>query len=205
MSYAGGDEVNDPFATELSIQPHPDDLSPSAARESALGVETPSLAPSAASTSVAQSRWRRTKPPKGASPGDAPETDLTPTRKRRRITRGADTGRMPALRLNRYVGRQHTEQKSAVVYDTEHAPAHLRLTRLVLGVALLALAWGSSLIVVALSEALWGAFPRHLSLTARFALYVLGAIGIVWLAVVALALIVVGALSLSLALTRREW
>jgi hypothetical protein len=112
---------------------------------------------------------------------------------------------MPALRLNRYVGREHAERKPRVVYDTAHAPAHLRLTRLALGLALLTVAWATALLVAALGESLKDVFPHQPSLTIRFGLYLLGALGVTWLAVVALALIIVGALALSLALTRRGW
>jgi hypothetical protein len=153
-----------------------------------------------------------TQPPKPTRGGwrrgqrdTAPEGDLSPTRKRRRVNRITDSGRMPALRLNGYVGREPTEQKSTVVYDTEHAPGYLRLARLGLGLGLLAVAWVASLLVVALGQSLWDVFPHQPSLTIRFGLYVLGALGIIWLAVVSLVLITVGAFSFSLALTRRGW
>ena len=137
---------------------------------------------------------------------DVDADDLTPTRKRRRVSRLSDSGRMPALRLNRYVGREHAERRAAtMVYDTEHAPGYLRLIRLAMGLALLTMAWGASLLVVELTESLLNVFPHQASLTLRFGSYMLGAIGIVWLAVVALALIIVGAFSLTLALTRRAW
>jgi uncharacterized BrkB/YihY/UPF0761 family membrane protein len=112
---------------------------------------------------------------------------------------------MPALRLNRYVGRERVERRPTAVYDTEHAPRHLRLTRLLLGLALLIVAWATALLVVALGESLKDVFPHQPSLTIRFGLYMLGAVGVIWLAVVTLALIIVGALALSLALTRRGW
>lgn len=204
MPYAGGDEVNEPSTTELS--PERDASYPVSP---AHPLEPSSPVDSASTTSTALGRRHGAKPPKDTQSGDtgdaAPESDMTPTRKRRRITRGSDSGRMPALRLNRYVGRVRAERKPVIVYDTQHTPGYLRLTRLMIGVALLAAAWVASLLVVALSESLWDAFPHQPSLTARFALYLMGAIGILWLAVVALALIVVGALSLSLALTRRGW
>jgi hypothetical protein len=131
---------------------------------------------------------------------------MTPTRKRRRVARMVDSGRMPALRLNRYVGRERVGRDApAMVYDTEHTPGHLRVTRLAMGLALLAVAWVASLLVVALTESLLNVFPHQPGLTIRFGLYLLGAIGIIWLAVVALALIIVGAFSLTLALTRRAW
>lgn len=216
MSPAGGEQVNEPTATELSSEARPPESNDTKDTNDTNGLANPN---GAANTAVAPASShvphvsepasrRRTKPPKAPkSPaGDAPsDADLTPTRKRRRISRFADSGRMPALRLNGYVGRERAEPKPTVVYDTEHAPEHLRLIRLLLGLALLAVAWVTTLLVVALSESLWSGFPHQPSLTERFALYLLGAVGILWLAIVALALILVGALSLSLALTRRGW
>lgn len=125
------------------------------------------------------------------------------TNKRKRVT---DSARMPALRLNRRSrGPRPEPPRPAMVYDTIHAPGYLRLARLALGVALLAAAWGVSLVVFSLAEALWMVTPRQPLLTERFALYLLEAVGILWLAVIALGLIVVGAFSLFLALTRRRW
>lgn len=160
-------------------------------------------------------RQRPTRPPRGARrltghrggapASEAPDGELTSTRKRNRVSRKTDSGLIPALRLNRSVGRPHAERKPAVAYDTEHAPAHLRLTRLLMGVILLGGAWATALLVVELTTALIGDFPNQPSLTIRFGLYILGAFGLVWLAAVALTLIVVGAFSLTLALTRRRW
>ena len=178
----------------------------------------PFTEPSAEAAPLTTPQPRRTRPPRGArrvtghrsgpdatDATDAPDDALSTTRKRKRVARVTDSGLMPALRLNRYVGRQRAVRKPAVVYDTEHPPRHLRLTRLSMGVALLAGAWAASLLVVALTESLLDVFPRQPSLTARFGLYLLGAIGLAWLAMVALALIIVGAFSLTLALTRQQW
>ena len=74
-----------------------------------------------------------------------------------------------------------------------------------MGIVLLGVAWAAALLVAELTESLMDVFPNQPSLTIRFGLYILGAIGLAWLAVVALALIVVGAFSLTLALTRRQW
>ncbi len=205
---AGGDDVNDQSTADLSYGARP--LSPADAAGAPTDLDAaPAVVADAAPENAARpSRFGRRqtghKPAQGMSDDDS--EDMTPTHKRRRAPRMADSGRMPALRLNRYVGRAHAERRSpAMVYDTEHAPGHLRLTRLVMGLALLAVAWVASLLVVALTESLLTVFPHQPSLTTRFGLYVLGAIGIIWLAVVALALIVVGAFSLALALTRRGW
>jgi hypothetical protein len=112
---------------------------------------------------------------------------------------------MPALRLNRRERAPRVEQKPPMVYDTERAPGYLRLARLGAGLGLLAAAWGVALLVVYLAEALWVVAQPQPVLTERFALYLLYAIGILWLAVVGLALILTGAFSLFLALTRRRW
>lgn len=186
------------------------------APESVAPSTEPSAEPSVGATSSAeqQSPSASSTPRGGRQTGhrrsgtdglDGPDDGLSTTHKRKRINRMTDSGRIPALRFNRYVGRQHTERKPAVVYDTEHTPGYLRLTRLAMGVALLAVAWAASLLLVALTDSLVDVFPHQPSLTARFGLYVLGAIGLVWLAMVALALIIVGAFSLTLALTRRQW
>ncbi len=112
---------------------------------------------------------------------------------------------MPALRLNRRERAPRAERKARMIYDTERAPGYLRLARLGAGLALLAVAWGVALLVVYLAEALWMVAPHQPVLTERFALYLLDAVGIFWLALVALALILVGAFSLFLALTRQRW
>ncbi|HEY7976076.1 MAG TPA: hypothetical protein VID72_12080, partial [Ktedonobacterales bacterium] len=195
----GGDAVNEQIATDLSSDARPP--MPDADPDAELTAEP-----------VAQSA-RPTGPPKGArrqtghrGAQDPTHDDEMPiTRKRRRVMLVTDSGRLPALRLNRYVGRERAERKPTVVYDTQHTPGYLRLTRLLLALALLTMAWATALIVVELGDSLLDVFPHQPSLTLRFGLYVLGALGICWLAVVALALIIVGAFSLTLVLTRRAW
>jgi hypothetical protein len=188
------------------------------APESASPSTTPSVEPSAEAAPMTTPQPRHTRPPRGVrrmtghrggpdakDVTDAPDDAFSTTHKRKRVARMSDSGLIPALRFNRYVGRQHAVRRPAIVYDTEHTPGYLRLTRLAMGVALLAVAWAASLLVVALTESLVDVFPHQPSLTARFGLYILGAIGLAWLAMVALALIIVGAFSLTLALTRRQW
>jgi hypothetical protein len=162
------------------------------------------MEPQASSTALEQTQPRLAAPP----PNRAAPLPVTgagsgrETSKRRRIT---DSARMPALRLNRRDRAPRVEQKPRMVYDTERAPVYLRLARLVAGLALLAAAWGVALLVVYLAQALWDVLPRQSILTERFVLYLLDATGILWLAVVTVGLIFVGAFSLFLALTRREW
>jgi hypothetical protein len=126
------------------------------------------------------------------------------TNKHKRVT---DSAHMPALRLNRRErGRaQRVEDKPPMVYDSQRAPGYLRLARLGIGLAALVGAWGVALLVVYLAQALWTVAPHQPVLTERYALYLMCAVGVLWLAVVALGMIVVGAFSLFLALTRGEW
>lgn len=152
-----------------------------------------------------QPRLATPPPHRTASQQDASASsasDVRDTSKRKRIT---DSAWMPALRLNRRERAPRVEQKPRMVYDTESAPGYLRLARLVAGLALLAAAWGVALLVVYLSQALWLVLPHQKILTERFLLYLLDAVGILWLAVVGLALILAGAFSLFLSLTRRRW
>lgn len=128
--------------------------------------------------------------------------DGADTRKRKRVT---DSAWMPALRLNRRDRAPRAEPRSRVVYEIERAPGYLRLARLVVGLGALAAAWGMALMVSYLGETLWGAASHQRVLSEIFALYLLAAAGVLWLAVIGLALIVVGAFSLFLALTRRDW
>lgn len=116
-----------------------------------------------------------------------------------------DSGRIPALRLNRRERLPRQREAPAVVYDTAHAPGHLRLTRLLVGVVTLAVAWATALLVIVLAESLWDTFPRKYPGVAQLGLSLLAVVGVAWLSLVALALIVVGAFSLALALTRRGW
>lgn len=141
-----------------------------------------------------------TAPP--APIGEVVADGMATTQKRRRLT---DSARMPALRLNRPVVRTPTEKRTVVSYDTR-APGYLRILRLFLGIALLAAAWGCILLVVAMVGLLSaGLPPEHVSLSVRVLLWALGAVGMLWLAVISVALIIVGAFSLTLALTRRKW
>jgi hypothetical protein len=124
--------------------------------------------------------------------------------KRKRVK---DSAKMPALRLNRHVrvSDSRAGAKPQMVYDTERVPSHLRLTRLGVGLVTLVAAWVVSLLVVALAEALWTVAPHQPVLTEHYALDLVFAVGILWLTVIALSMIVVGAFSLFLALTRRGW
>lgn len=134
--------------------------------------------------------------------GEFAAEGMATTHKRQRMT---DSARMPALRLNRPVRRTPTEKRPAVNYDTT-APGYLRVARLFMGLVLLASAWGCILLVVSMVLSLSSSLPQqHVSLSMHVLLWALGVCGMLWLAVISLALIIVGAFSLTLALTRRKW
>lgn len=135
---------------------------------------------------------------------EGPASSLTGAVRRRR--RLGDSGRIPALRFNRRADSMPAQEaKPAITYDPRIVPSYLRFTRFVIALTLLAAAWGGSLLVVILAEALADGFPHQPSLTIRFALYLLAAAGILWLGVITLGLILLGAYAFALALTRRGW
>lgn len=137
-----------------------------------------------------------------APSGDVVDDGLSTTQKRHRLT---DSARMPALRLNRLVTRTPTEKRPVAPYNAS-APIYLRLARLIMGFALLAAAWGCILLVIAMVVSLSAGLPQeHVSMGIRVLLWALGACGMLWLSVISIALIIVGAFSLTLALTRRKW
>jgi hypothetical protein len=84
------------------------------------------------------------------------------------------------------------------------APHGLRLGRALVGVVLLVLAWGAVMGAFLLASAALAAPPGH-SLASQLALDALGIIGALWLAIMALAAIIVGAFCLMLAVTTRQW
>lgn len=145
---------------------------------------------------------RLSSPPAPARSSSPLDSDMRETKKRKKVT---DSARMPALRMNRRERPRPAESRPSVVYDSARAPGYLRVVRLATGLAALAAAWGVALVVAYLAQALWVVAPHQPVLTERYALYLVSAAGILWLAVIALAMIAVGAFSLVLALTRRGW
>lgn len=85
------------------------------------------------------------------------------------------------------------------------APRLLRLGRLLAGLALLAVAWGSVVLVLLLASVVLSDLDDPVQATLHFLLFLLGALVMIWLSVVALASLVAGAFSLSLALGRGDW
>lgn len=154
-------------------------------------------------TSQTETKPRMGPPPAPPAPPPYDELDdARDTRKRKKVT---DSARMPALRLNRRDRAPREAPKPHMVYEMGAPPAYLRPARLVFGLAALAAAWGAALAVIYLTQGLWTVLPKQPIVSERFVLYILSAIGILWLAVVGVALILVGAFSLFLALVRRGW
>jgi hypothetical protein len=84
------------------------------------------------------------------------------------------------------------------------APAWLRITRGLTGLVLLIAAWGLIVLGLLLAFHILGLAPQR-QLVVRLGLYVLGALGMLWLGVVALACLIAGSFCLMLALTTRKW
>ncbi len=111
---------------------------------------------------------------------------------------------MPALRLSRTPRRpRHTHEKVHEGGAGLHAHrGWLRLMRLVIGLALLVLAWGGVLIDIALAHGVLHASQRVRALQ-RFVVAVLQVAAAGWIGLMVLACIVAGAFFLTLALTDR--
>jgi hypothetical protein len=73
-----------------------------------------------------------------------------------------------------------------------------------IGLALLVAAWGAIMLALLLGSSAFGP-PLHHQIIVRAALYVAGALGTIWLSVVALGCLIVGSFCLMLALTTRRW
>ncbi|HEV8194106.1 MAG TPA: hypothetical protein VGP82_21880 [Ktedonobacterales bacterium] len=87
----------------------------------------------------------------------------------------------------------------------EAVPPYLRLGRALVGFVLLALAWGCVVLVLLLANAVLSGLNEPLHVTLHLLLSLLGALAMIWLVVVALACLVAGAFSFSLALSHRDW
>jgi hypothetical protein len=84
------------------------------------------------------------------------------------------------------------------------APPWLRIGRALVGLALLALAWGAIMLAFLLASYTLNA-PPHREIALRIAFLAAGVIGALWLGVVALGAVIVGAFCFMLALTTRHW
>jgi len=129
------------------------------------------------------------------------------------IVKPLDSKHSPALRIARSrpqrprlsQGPRPTRKTAPLALRPENPPPLLRLRRLLVGIVLLTLAWAGALAVVFITLALINGFPTQPHLSIRLALYLLGAAGTLWLAVMTLTSIIVGAFSLTLALTTSGW
>jgi hypothetical protein len=118
----------------------------------------------------------------------------------------------PPLRLTHVGASAHDSAETPAPREpvyTRRAPRLLRFIRLVLGLALLGAAWAATAGVLMLGDMLLQGPPQDFGLSLHFALqlalYVLVALGTLWLAVVALGCTIAGAFALSLALRARGW
>ncbi|HUY77168.1 MAG TPA: hypothetical protein VMV29_10385 [Ktedonobacterales bacterium] len=129
------------------------------------------------------------------------------------IVKPLDSKHSPALRIARSrpqhprlsQGPRLTRKTAPLALRPENPPPLLRLRRLLVGIVLLTLAWAGALAVVFITMALINGFPTQPHLSIRLAFYLLGAAGTLWLAVMTLTSIIVGAFSLTLALTTSGW
>jgi hypothetical protein len=112
---------------------------------------------------------------------------------------------LPALRLNRISHRPAAQPHTEAPPDPPpHAPRYLGPLRFLIGLVLLVLAWAGALAVVMLVQAaLQPATHQRAIIHAALVILELG--GGCWIGLAALACIIAGAFSLSLALTGRDW
>ncbi|HKV86334.1 MAG TPA: hypothetical protein VJN88_17410 [Ktedonobacterales bacterium] len=111
---------------------------------------------------------------------------------------------VPPMRLNRRVARRTPSAGESASYDST-PPRHLRLTRAVVGLALLTVAWVGLLLVFVVGQTVWTRLRSQRPLSFHLSMYALSLAATCWVGVVAAACIVAGAFSLALALTRRGW
>ena len=112
---------------------------------------------------------------------------------------------LPALRLNHISHRPAAQPHSETAPDSpRHAPRYLGPLRFLIGLALLVLAWAGALAIVLLVQAALQPAPHQRAII-HAALVILELGGGCWIGLAALACIIAGAFSLSLALTGRDW
>jgi hypothetical protein len=112
---------------------------------------------------------------------------------------------VPPLRLNRPLMKPslHPAQGEPAELDASPAtrlvrPRGLRLLRALVGIALLALAWGGFVVVANLGDMALGALTSARP-SAHLLLYLAVALGTLWIAAIAICCIIAGAFSLTLA------
>jgi hypothetical protein len=84
-------------------------------------------------------------------------------------------------------------------------PWYLRLVRVLLGLILLAVAWGLATLVMTWGQSIWASAPQTWQAEWSDLFFALNVLGAVLLAVATLAIFVVGVFSLLVSLTARGW
>lgn len=123
---------------------------------------------------------------------------------------------LPSLRIGQVgaAGGEAAGSSSAIqarvapmpVYDlSARPPRALRPTRLVAGLVLLLGAWLATVGALLLGRSVLTGLPDGMDLPFQIGLYILTALGALWLVVVALACLATAAFALSLAVTTRRW
>jgi hypothetical protein len=98
----------------------------------------------------------------------------------------------------------HPNGHGGVIPAGAAAPGWLRPARFIGGIVLLVVSWATIMVAAWLAYNTLG-IPPHRHVIVRLALYVVGALGALWLGVVAVAALLVGAFCLMLALTTHDW
>lgn len=114
---------------------------------------------------------------------------------------------LPALRLNRSPEAEKSlrpSQSGPAAYGLK-PPWYLRLVRLLLGLGLLAGAWGLAMVALAWSQSILENVPQMWTAEWSDLYFALNVAGALLLAVVTLTVFVVGAFSLLMGLTARGW
>jgi hypothetical protein len=136
-----------------------------------------------------------------APPAEEPEESLEEARKNYSWGRN-----LPALRLNRPPESEKSQRPRAApaVYRLK-PPWYLRPVRLLLGVGLLAAAWGLAMVQMAWVQSIWNHIPQVWLAEWSDVYFALNILGALVLAVATVAIFVIGAFSLLVALIARGW
>jgi hypothetical protein len=113
---------------------------------------------------------------------------------------------LPALRLNRprEAERAQRAAPAPTVYRLK-PPWYLRIVRVLLGLMLLALAWGLGILLAAWGHSIWANLPQTWQAEWSDLFFALNVLGALMLAVATLTIVVVGLFSLLVGLTARGW
>jgi hypothetical protein len=113
---------------------------------------------------------------------------------------------LPALRLSRTPEEEKAQRSrpAPTIYRLT-PPWYLRPVRLLLGLGLLAGAWGLTTLLMMWAQYLWSMLPQTVQPVTSVGIFALNVVGALLLAVVTLGLVITGAFSLTLGLTARRW